>query len=541
VNFQQTVSKFIARWVAEEKLDARPSLVTLRLVRCGSRKPTAEEEEAAVVLDDPSLSLGESGVTSTSWLLADIFRTAEQNEAEPLLSVVSVSDEYAKQLAAASPGELSSAEDVRRLLASPLPLPVLVDKSHSGLLAAALGRFNVKVRPPDRATPELEALLESARCYCVTSGTEEVWASFADALTGSVWRQLSSLSGTFAYLDNRNAVDRSGATQQTLRPDYCGWSNHALIVKAEHKSTQMELSKALSELAVKMAANVYTRLNMPFLPCFAVGGDLLQFAVLLPEAGGGVRLETVSDPLSMVSHTDRLRILAASFQMFRVLVWLRSRMPAVVIPLYEEQWREDGGCIMVYEACVVKTCRSAAPAGVYDLLFASAIPCAITITSCSRQTTALGLMWRLEVRPVGLQVLPTSEAELCCAMRCVLRALAALHAHGYVHRDVRWPNVLSLDSGEWLLIDFELAGATGAPVPEGRICRELVSPEARPTGTPYTAADDVWQVGRLMQMAEELVLSREAEAFAALLTTVQEQRPSASEALLLPWLADEPV
>jgi len=70
VDLQQTVSKFIARWVAQAKLDVDPSLVTLRLARCDSRKPTAEEEEAAVELDDPSLSLGESGVTGTAWLLA---------------------------------------------------------------------------------------------------------------------------------------------------------------------------------------------------------------------------------------------------------------------------------------------------------------------------------------------------------------------------------------------------------------------------------------------------------------------------------------
>ena len=70
VDLQQTVSKFIARWVAQAKLDVDPSLVTLRLVWCGSRKPTAKEEEAAVELDDPSLSLGESGVTRTAWLLA---------------------------------------------------------------------------------------------------------------------------------------------------------------------------------------------------------------------------------------------------------------------------------------------------------------------------------------------------------------------------------------------------------------------------------------------------------------------------------------
>ena len=70
VDAQQSVDDFTARWVAEEKLDVRPSFVTLRLARCGSRKPTAEEEAAAVELDDPSLSLSESGVTGTAWLLA---------------------------------------------------------------------------------------------------------------------------------------------------------------------------------------------------------------------------------------------------------------------------------------------------------------------------------------------------------------------------------------------------------------------------------------------------------------------------------------
>ena len=70
VDVQQSVDDFTARWVADEKLDVRPSLVTLRLVRCGPHKPTVEEEEAAVVLDDPSLSLAESGVTNGCSLLA---------------------------------------------------------------------------------------------------------------------------------------------------------------------------------------------------------------------------------------------------------------------------------------------------------------------------------------------------------------------------------------------------------------------------------------------------------------------------------------
>ena len=70
VDLQQTVDDFKARWLAQAKLDVRPSLVTLRLVKCGARKPSSAEEAAAAELDDPSLMLREAGVTGTAWLLA---------------------------------------------------------------------------------------------------------------------------------------------------------------------------------------------------------------------------------------------------------------------------------------------------------------------------------------------------------------------------------------------------------------------------------------------------------------------------------------
>jgi hypothetical protein len=67
---QQTVDDIIARWVAQAKLDVDPSLVTLRLVKCGAGKPTPKQEAKAKVLDDPSLTLAEAKVTGTAWLSA---------------------------------------------------------------------------------------------------------------------------------------------------------------------------------------------------------------------------------------------------------------------------------------------------------------------------------------------------------------------------------------------------------------------------------------------------------------------------------------
>ena len=76
VNCDTTVDDFKSRWVAQEKLDAAPSLVSLRLVKCGARKPSAEEEKQAVELDDPRLSLDEAGITDGCSLLAFVASSA---------------------------------------------------------------------------------------------------------------------------------------------------------------------------------------------------------------------------------------------------------------------------------------------------------------------------------------------------------------------------------------------------------------------------------------------------------------------------------
>ena len=72
VDALQTVSKFKARWLAQAKLDVDPSLVTLRLVKRGTGKPTPKQETNAKELDDPSLSLAEAKVADSAWLLANV-------------------------------------------------------------------------------------------------------------------------------------------------------------------------------------------------------------------------------------------------------------------------------------------------------------------------------------------------------------------------------------------------------------------------------------------------------------------------------------
>jgi hypothetical protein len=71
----ETVAQFKRRWVAQEKLEVTPSLVSLRLVKRGPGVPSAKEDADALelptsLLADPSQTLAEAGVADGSWLLA---------------------------------------------------------------------------------------------------------------------------------------------------------------------------------------------------------------------------------------------------------------------------------------------------------------------------------------------------------------------------------------------------------------------------------------------------------------------------------------
>ena len=83
----ETVAQFKRRWVAQEKLDVTPSLVSLRLVKCGPARLTKDPaerktaEEAALLLD-PADTLAEAGVTDGSWLLGVVVSQTAATEGE---------------------------------------------------------------------------------------------------------------------------------------------------------------------------------------------------------------------------------------------------------------------------------------------------------------------------------------------------------------------------------------------------------------------------------------------------------------------------
>ena len=437
--------------------------------------------------------------------------------------------------------DLMTAADVRSFLEQPLPDPIIVDAGRSALLSSSATKLPgggpvlpLQEREDERVMMKLETLIDSGYSSPASCTTEETVASLADEFTGRVWRALSGMLATFSFEDSRNSFDRSGATKPRLRPDYCAWVNDTLVFKAEYKAEHGDLDVAMGELTSKMTGgwNPVAMRGLPFLPCYAAGGEFIQFAIVCPGPGTSACIQVVSDRISMMRPVGRLRIMHIAINFFRVMAWLSRRIPSGRLRLYQKLPRGDRGeFVIINDDHVEKRAFITAPAGMYQLLADGSIPNAIHVEPFVRVESGLS---KLIMKPIGIMRLPKSESELRTALDCALRALQALHGHGFVHRDIRWANLLSDGGTGWLLVDFESGGEAGQPVPDGLIRSSLLSPESRINGAAYEPRDDVWQVGNLLSTCS-LQLSPATAAFRAALMTPRDQRPDAAAARLLLW------
>ena len=101
----------------------------------------------------------------------------------------------------------------------------------------------------------------------------------------------------------------------------------------------------------------------------------------------------------------------------------------------------------------------------------------------------------LTLRPVGVHLHIANSKELLNLIKQLLRTLTALHKQNWVHRDIRTDNLVYGPTG-WVLIDWELAARAGQPVFWNSA---YLPPQVNAGQMPYTAACDLWQVGRIIQ------------------------------------------
>jgi len=146
---------------------------------------------------------------------------------------------------------------------------------------------------------------------------------------------------------------------------------------------------------------------------------------------------------------------------------------------------------------------------------------------------------RLIFQPRGDEKKPSTLAELFCALQDILQALTELHKAKWMHRDIRWANVIKHrdGSGSWFLIDFMDAAKSPQSAPSGRhLSKKEHAPEIFNT-TSHTVAVDIWSIGHLILTSGDKVYgswydigSERTEFLNSLIHVDPLQRPDAAAA-----------
>ncbi|PRP87891.1 hypothetical protein PROFUN_02628 [Planoprotostelium fungivorum] len=107
----------------------------------------------------------------------------------------------------------------------------------------------------------------------------------------------------------------------------------------------------------------------------------------------------------------------------------------------------------------------------------------------------------LHLTPTAMHRIPRSVDDANQCVTDVLAFLASFHSLGYVHQDLRWPNVLACRNGSWIVIDLDLAALSGEQPPKGA---KSIPPDAFHHDG-FTYQHDLQMFGKMLgEIGEEL-------------------------------------
>jgi hypothetical protein len=89
----------------------------------------------------------------------------------------------------------------------------------------------------------------------------------------------------------------------------------------------------------------------------------------------------------------------------------------------------------------------------YTVMLKERVPHVIECWEISKSSKKRGktVFITLKLKPCGVEIMPSSQTQLLSALGSVLLALEGIHKLGYVHSDIRWPNILFVSDEDWRL------------------------------------------------------------------------------------------
>jgi hypothetical protein len=338
---------------------------------------------------------------------------------------------------------LTTAETLLEALRSPLlakiPVGSRVVPSYSGL--ASPGVFCCDGAEEAGLFVDRFVAFESRAEFLGTAMSEELVLATITEITGMMWSKLAKLVRmravfTFAYNDK----GPSGATESNLRPDETDYLGNFMVSKSEH--TDVDLQAAIDELQRKMRAYYQVEYGptITFLPVIAAASIFVEYGIIDVRD----KSYTMVERFDLGSAGARAHCFVLAINFFRYFRTLEPFIPKNPVPLYKNLGG-DRKHILFLEDCVLKRVyKTTCPEHLYALLELRNVPGAVQVLRYKNH---------VKVSPVGTPVPPGaegySEKDVRRAVATVLICLSYHHERNFVHRDVRWENVVRTQWGFW--------------------------------------------------------------------------------------------
>ncbi|CAB4394132.1 unnamed protein product [Rhizophagus irregularis] len=342
---------------------------------------------------------------------------------------------------------------------------------------------------------------------------------------------------------DRNSKDQGTTTVGNKRPDFLCWTNDVLLFKGEEKADAKDFSIAERELEDKF--NKFDPLNfgnIQFMLCYAVAGPNLRFYAIdgSPNASPLNRLVPLSNRLDIKNSRDRVSILCIVINIARIIRTVSGRIPRPIVPI-GKRMKLEKSTITFFDDSVEKMVslndlphandqnRVAFLLAVYNC--AKGHPGLIQIKEGGGPKIRNRGTYRVVFETRGRNIQLNNENEVREMALSVLTGLAWLHKNGYVHCDIRVPNIVfvpGVEDYKYVLIDFEHSNTSGFSPSE--LLKDWDSRTLNKKNK-YTTQSDLYQFGKMIRNLN-IVNSRDGNEF---LNDLSNKRISSNDLLNHRW------
>ena len=322
------------------------------------------------------------------------------------------------------------------------------------------------------------------------------WNRMADSEAGSISRNdyilniVKKLSGGVVIRDTHDV-----GSSHLLRTDACTLSMGIPVVRFEEKTHDTGYQTAMQELNNKMVTWLSQYGTLPYIIGVAIAGNQMSLSCITRGTKGRPnKLETKLE-FNMSIFDQRVDAVKVVVHLGN---WVKFTKESVLsnsdgLKFGEKTRRGIGGWIKITPWQVTKkyqdkgVCRK-----VYEVLTAAhEIKDIIRVSRSNTDSMILQLV------PVGHPRLPKNRSEMAKVIITVLEVLVALHALGWCHCDLRWPNIVFVDEeSRPMLIDFEFSRKIGDK------CPRMTIQDPRIVDCKWDEAADIYQVGMMIKMCD---------------------------------------